>query len=304
MRALVATGTLQLSTVDDPVPLADQALVRVRAVSLNRGEILDIPTKPAGTVMGWDAAGVVERAAADGSGPGVGERVVGLVRRGAWAEFVAVPTKTLAPIPDGVSDTQAATLPTAGVTALRSLEIGGLLLAKRVAITGATGGVGRIAVQLASASGADVTARVRDGRSAPLLRSLGANQVVEELDGDYDLIVDGVGGPIFAESIEHLTPRGVVVGIATMGETVTFVADLFNRSPGARIYTLNQFHETARHASGSSDLRRLCALVAAGRLDGQIELEVPWTDFQAAMDAVIHRKIGGKAVLSLPGSRR
>jgi NADPH:quinone reductase-like Zn-dependent oxidoreductase len=297
MRALVAAGQLRMSTVDEPVPLADQALVRVRAFSLNRGEILDIPTKPAGTVMGWDLAGVVERAAADGTGPSAGERVVGLVRGGAWAELVAVPTKTLAPIPTEVSDVQAATLPTAGVTALRALEIGGLLLGKRVAITGATGGVGRIAVQLASASGAEVTARVRDDHSAPLLRKLGAAQVVERLEGDFHLIVDAVGGPVFAESIEHLAPRGVVVGIATMGETVTFVADQFNRSPGARIYTFNQFDETAANASGSSDLRRLCALVAAGKLDGQVEFEAPWTEYAAAIDAVINRTIGGKAVL-------
>jgi NADPH2:quinone reductase len=79
---------------------------------------------------------------------------------------VPVGTAWLAPLPHAVSDAQAATLPTAGLTALRSLEVAGLLLGKRVLVTGASGGVGRFAVQLARASGVDVTALVRDVAAA------------------------------------------------------------------------------------------------------------------------------------------
>jgi NADPH:quinone reductase-like Zn-dependent oxidoreductase len=121
--------------------------------------------------------------------------VVGLVKRGAWAQFAAIATSMMTSIPDQVSDAQAATLPTAGMTALRALEVAGLLLGKRVLVTGATGGVGRIATQLAHASGADVTALVRDATaSQELLSRLDATDVVEQLDGDFDLILDGVGG--------------------------------------------------------------------------------------------------------------
>ena len=94
-------------------------------------------------------AGVVEQAAADGRGPPSGTRVTGLVRSGAWAQLAAVPADRMAPIPPQVSDAQAAALPTAGLTALRVLEVGGLVLGKRVLVTGATGGVGRMAVKLA-----------------------------------------------------------------------------------------------------------------------------------------------------------
>src|SRR5215204_7135245 len=93
MRALLARPSarhgLELGDIEAPRPLPSQALVAVRAVSLNRGEARYLPQREEGTVHGWDVAGVVERQAADASGPAEGERVVGLVSEGAWAELAA-----------------------------------------------------------------------------------------------------------------------------------------------------------------------------------------------------------------------
>src|SRR5262249_20690514 len=156
LRGVAEEPGVALGEVPDPAPdrlASDAALVRAHAFSLNRGEARVLRSLAPGAVPGWDVAGVVERPAADGSGPRAGARVVGCVRRGAWAELVAVPTRALAELPDEVSFAAAATLPVAGLTALQTLRRGGDLLGQRVAVTGAAGGGGPLARQLAPPSG-------------------------------------------------------------------------------------------------------------------------------------------------------
>jgi len=131
------------------------------------------------------------------------------------------------------------------------------------------------------------------------LRRLGAADVVGSMTGEFDLIIDGVGGATFGLAIEHVAPRGIVVNLATPSdeETVTFRAARFDRAKGARIYTLNLLDELAFHGSAAGDLTRLCMLMAEGRLDGQIEFEGSWRESAPALDTLLARRIGGKAVL-------
>ena len=145
-----APGGLERRKLDEPVPEGpNQVIVEVRAFAMNRGELHLLGQRADGWHPGQDVAGVVVARAADGSGPPVGTRVVGLADQGGWSERVCVPSHRVAPLPEAVSFAQGAALPVAGLTALRGLRLGGPLLGRSVLVTGASGGVGTFAVLLA-----------------------------------------------------------------------------------------------------------------------------------------------------------
>jgi NADPH:quinone reductase-like Zn-dependent oxidoreductase len=199
---------VRLAEVPEPVAGPSQALVEVRHVSLNHGDLNDARSGrvPAGGILGSDAAGVVIRAAADGRGPAQGARVVALTQ-GAFAERVAVEVGALAEVPAPVDLAEAAALPVAGVAALQALRACGPVQGRRVLVTGASGGVGRFAVQLAANGGAWVIASV--GSVGRDLAKLGADEVMVGLDGidrPVDLVLDNVGGPLMVAAWNLLAP--------------------------------------------------------------------------------------------------
>lgn len=294
MRALVADGSgVSFAEAPDPQVDASHALVEVRAVSLNRGEVRRLPARKPGTIPGWDAAGVLQD----------GTRVVGLADEGGWAELAALPKDRLAVLPDGVSFEAASTLPVAGLTALRALEVGGPLLGRRVLVTGAAGGVGRYAIQLAHRAGAHVTGVVRNAERGEGLRELGADELITALDpeGDnFDLLLESVGGSSLAAALTRVAPEGTVVAFgASSPEPTAFHVSSFYGRGGAKLYGLRVFDELKKHRSGVRDLTLLVNELAAGRLDPQIDFVTSWEDHQTAIAALIERRVAGKAVLTV-----
>ncbi|NMG08409.1 zinc-binding dehydrogenase [Brasilonema sp. UFV-L1] len=309
IRAIVVDpnvpGRLALREVAAPTPAPDEALVRVSAISLNRGEVRRSTTADAGWQPGWDLTGIVETPAADGSGPPQGARVVGLRRFGAWAELVSVPTHSLAVLPPSVSFAQAATLPVAGLTAYHALLKGGSLLGRSVLVTGASGGVGNFAIQLARLSGAQVVAHIRQAGYESLVKEAGAQSVVigEDLQANeyapYHLIVESVGGNTLGTALGLLAQDGVIVLFGTSGGSeVTFNAQRFYGTGGASLYGLILFHELKRE-SASVGLQRLLRLVEAGQLRPHIDLEASWTEVADVAQKLLDRRFPGKAVLHI-----
>lgn len=304
MRALVSTpdGTspAEVKLVEEPAPGSAELLLEVRAASLNRGELGLLPARP-GWRPGQDVSGLVARAAADGSGPHEGARVVALVDQGGWAERVAAPTNRTAVIPNNVEFGAAATLGVAGLTALRALRVGGPLLGARVLVTGASGGVGRFAVQLAALGGAVVTASAANRERSRGLEELGASRIVhegEELEGPFDLAMEGVGGSSLQRSLRALAPGGVIAfyGVASSQPSQIALGDFSGRA-GAQIQGFFVY-ATGTETFGR-DLEYLARLMGEGKLRPQVGLEVSWTELGKAMTALRDRKVNGKVVLRL-----
>jgi len=304
MRALVASPQsherIELRDVPDPTAAPDETMVEVRAVSLNRGELTRLASAGDGTRFGWDFAGVVTQSSADGQGLPQGTRVVGFVMNTAWARLTAVANNRLAALPSGISFEQASTLPVAGLTALRTLRRGGLLLGKRVLVTGASGGVGRFAVQLGRLAGAHITGLASNAQRATALQGLGADETVTALDAGgepFDLILESVGGSTLAAAMSLIKPGGTIVtfGNSSRQETTFNISVFYGRS-GAGLQGFSLLAPSEPPNFGE-DLAYLAGLVADGRLAVEIGYQGSWQEAAMALRSLRERKVEGKAVL-------
>jgi len=234
MKAIVqndygSADVIKLAEVAQPAMKDNRVLVRVKAVSINAGDVFAMRgnpwlirltagfPKPKNYILGWDMAGVVESVGFNVTQFHPGDEVYAACS-GALAEFVSVAENKLALKPSTLTFEQAAAIPTAAITALKGLrDVGKLQPGQKVLINGASGGVGTFAVQIAKALGAEVTG-VCSTRNVDMVRSLGADDVVDYTRKDftqngrrYDLILDNVASHSFSDLMRVLTPQGRIV---------------------------------------------------------------------------------------------
>ncbi|MEW9551542.1 zinc-binding dehydrogenase [Nonomuraea sp. NPDC050783] len=307
MRRLIPTGDparpVEFAQSPQPSPAPDEALVRVAAFSPNRGETFLLERPRPGLLPGKDVAGLVVQAAADGSGPAAGTRVAGHPPMGGWAEYVAVPTHSLAALPGDVTDVQAAALPLAGITALRLLRAAGPLIGRRVLLTGASGGVGHYVTELAAAAGAEVTAVTATAERGARLRELGAAAITHDVaaaPGPYDVVLESTGGPALAAALERLVPGGTLIWFGQASRTPATLS-FFDLFAGAENGVIRHFHYAG--APYGADLATLVRLVSAGRLHPETGRVADWSSTAEVLVDLRERRVRGKAVLTVGGPR-
>jgi NADPH:quinone reductase-like Zn-dependent oxidoreductase len=242
---------------------------------------------------------VILRAAADGSGPVVGTRIVALTDELGWAEQVAVPSHRIVELPDNVSFAQAATLPVAGLTALRCLRLGGPLVGRRVLVTGAAGGVGTLAIQIAVRSGAKVTAVVGTSERAIGLSELGVHDVVDGIanaSGRYSVILESAGGISLSQAVDHIEPNGTIVVFGnSSGERSTISFQDFRPAQNSHIVSFFYF-TSGPEEMFAPDIALLVSLIADGSLKPVIGMERDWVELATVAEMLRDRRFKGKAV--------
>jgi NADPH:quinone reductase-like Zn-dependent oxidoreductase len=290
---------VRIREVPTPAPANGEVLIRAGATTVNSGDArmraLRVPrgvglavrlrfglTKPRQPVFGFDVAGQVEAVGAEVTRFQPGDRVVASrdLALGCHAEYVTVAEQgTIAPIPDAVSDQDAAALCFGGSTALHFFERGNLTAGERVLINGASGAVGAMAVQLAKHKGAEVTA-VCSGANAELVTSLGADHVVDHTAEDftqngqrYDVIMDNHGNATYRRVNGSLRPGGRVLMVN--GDLWPMIAASWQKAVVSGTATISADH-----------IEKLTSLAEQGAIKPVIDSVLP---FAQIVDA--HRRV-------------
>ena len=323
MKGIVQTGfgkpgrVLRIGEVDIPAVADDGVLVRVRAASIHIGAVYGVRGLPRvmrpmfkafiaeNGVIGQNMAGIVEAVGPDVAGVALGDEVFGSCK-GAFAEYAAAASEAVAPKPANLTFEQASAVGVSAFTALQGLRTHGKLRAgQHVLVTGASGGVGTFAVQIAKAMGAEVTG-VCSTRNLDLVRSIGADHVFEYTQEDftqgeagYDLILDNVGTHSLKDMRGVLAADGLLLANGAPSPTGWFgglghplkvsLASLFSRQQGRPFLS----------TENEEDLIRLHDLAATGKITPVIDKVFPFNEAIEAITAVGEGHNQGTSVITM-----
>ena len=311
---------VRIAEIDRPAPTDDQVLVRVKAASVNRGDLDGLGPRPGFarlfmgiraprvTLMGLDAAGVVEAVGPSVTRFRAGDRVFADLfsfGAGAFAEYVCASERAFARIPEAMSFEAAATLPHSAILAVQGLRLrNGRTIGPgdRVLIAGASGNVGPFAVQIAKARGAEVTGVCRTDK-VDFVRSLGADHVIDYTTDDYsagveryDWIVDTDSHHSIFRVRRALRPNGVYVtlgGNSTRILEAMLLGGVVSRASGKRLALLlwwKPFH--------ADDMASVLELIEAGKVRPAIDRHFPLTETVDALRYVDEGHALGKVIIT------
>src|SRR3954469_3520608 len=312
MRALtIRDGDLVVAEHPDPEPGAGEVLIRVAGAGLNGADMLQrkggYPAPPGSPadIPGLELAGEVVATGPAAERFQTGDRVMGIVGGGGQAELAAVHERQLMPVPETIELPAAGAIPEVFTTAHDAIFTqAGLRPGERLLVHGAAGGVGTAGVQLGAATGAHVTATVRNPDNREAVVALGAHEVLDpegfEEHGPFDVVLELVGAPNMEGNLKALNTAGriVVIGVgggfkaevnllALMGKRATLRASTLRARP------LEEKAQTARAME-----REVLPLFAAGRLRVPLADTFPLDEGAAAYDRFAAGGKLGKIVLA------
>lgn len=320
MKASVydAPGTpdvLQYVTVPDPVPGADQVLVRIHAIGLQGGDVRARAVEEVSSsrhIVGYQAAGVIEGIGSDVKDREVGQRVVAIMVDGSHAELAVTHSTWTWVLPDGMDFADAAAVPVEFGTAHDALfEFGRLTAGQTVLVQAGAGGFGLAAIQLAKAAGATVIATASSPARLERLADYGVDlgvdytkiETVTEVmrftgDRGVDLAIDSVGGQALADCIEVVAFRGTVVFVGRMGgdETVPDIMPLLAKNARLQGLYLAAEVDRAPHRIGAI-IGELLDRVHSGELAAVRDRTYPLSEAAAAHRRVESREAFGRIIL-------
>ncbi|WP_244246930.1 NAD(P)-dependent alcohol dehydrogenase [Nocardioides euryhalodurans] len=321
MRAVTQTRygnseVLRLAQVPRPVVRDDQVLIRVHAAGLDRGtehlltgrpyavRLASGIRRPKNPVPGRDVAGTVVDVGANVTRFSPGDQVYG-VAPGSFAEFAVTGENRLAHKPAGLSFAEASVIPISAGTALQALtDAGKVQPGQSVLITGASGGVGSYAVQLAASLGADVTG-VCSSAKLDHVAALGAHHVIDYSRDDwadgtrrYDLILDIAGNPPVGRLRRALTPRGTAVFVG--GESSGVITGMRRQVGGALLSPfIGQRLVLLLARERCTDYERLARLVESGQLMPALDRCYPLERAAYAVQRLENGAIRGKVAITM-----
>lgn len=292
IRELGSPDVMKYEDVPEPVPSADEVLVRVEFATIEGGDHTfrtQVPISGPYRILGFQASGTIERVGSNVTTLKPGDRVVAFnIATGSYAEKFVAPAQTVYLLPDGLHARQAVTIPTTFATADEALfEFGGLKSGEVVFVHGGAGGVGLAAIQLARQAGATVYATARTGSRAAKLEQFGAHRGIAYSEEDYaervlaltkakgvDLVVDLVGGDsdATAKLLSTVRSRGRVGFVGMASGTAQNIGFWDLLSKNLTVYGLSP--EIASPRVRTAILRHLES-AAAGHLQIPIEQEFP-----------------------------